>query len=102
MVGGALQLTPQIRDHFPAFHRWNGRVFMATAYIVSLAGIYMMIARHTFGSTLNRGSTLVNGLLILVCATIALRYAMAREIDTHRRWAMRLYLLVNGVWFIRI
>jgi hypothetical protein len=24
MLAGALQLIPQIRSRFPAFHRWNG------------------------------------------------------------------------------
>src|SRR5713226_8825837 len=28
MLAGALQLIPQIRSRFPAFHRWNGRFYM--------------------------------------------------------------------------
>jgi len=35
-------------------------------------------------------------------AVIALRYAIARDIDTHRRWALRTFLVVNGVWFFRV
>src|SRR5580704_11279183 len=31
MLAGAIQLVPQTRNRFPAFHRWNGRTYMLTA-----------------------------------------------------------------------
>ena len=46
--------------------------------------------------------TSLNALAILLCGCMALRYAMARKIEIHRRWAMRLYLAVSGVWFFRV
>jgi len=33
---------------------------------------------------------------------MALRYAMARDFKTHRRWALRLFLVANAAWFYRI
>jgi hypothetical protein len=39
--------------------------------------------------------------LIMLCAVMALRYAMARDFTTHRRWALRLYLVVSASLFIR-
>lgn len=33
---------------------------------------------------------------------MALRYALARRFDVHRRWALRLFLAVSGAWFIRV
>jgi len=33
---------------------------------------------------------------------MALRYALARDFKTHRRWALRLFLVVSASWFIRI
>ena len=38
----------------------------------------------------------------MVFATLALRYALARDFKTHRRWALRLFMVVNGVWFFRV
>jgi hypothetical protein len=102
-IGGTLQLIPQIRTHAPAFHRWNGRVYIVMAFATSLAGIYMIWTRDTFGGILiNDISVSLNGVLIMVFAATALRYAMARKIDVHRRWALRTFMVVSGVWFIRM
>src|SRR5438552_941848 len=32
-VGGTLQLFPQIRAYAPAFHRWNGRLYILIAFV---------------------------------------------------------------------
>lgn len=102
MLGGALQLVPQLRTLAPAFHRWNGRVYLSGAVLASVSGIYMIWFRGTVGDTTQHIGTTVNGLLVLLCAAQALRHALAREFDAHRRWALRLFLCVSGVWFFRI
>jgi tetratricopeptide (TPR) repeat protein len=33
---------------------------------------------------------------------MALRYALARDFKTHRRWALRFFLVVSASWFFRI
>jgi hypothetical protein len=33
---------------------------------------------------------------------MAWRYAVARQFETHRHWALRLFLVVSGVWFFRV
>jgi tetratricopeptide (TPR) repeat protein len=38
----------------------------------------------------------------MFCAGMALRYAMARDFTTHRRWALRLFLVASGSWFFRL
>jgi tetratricopeptide (TPR) repeat protein len=38
----------------------------------------------------------------MFCAPIALRYAMARDFTTHRRWALRLFLVASASWFFRL
>lgn len=100
--GGALQLVPQIRAKAPAFHRWNGRVFLLTVVGLSLSGFYLVWVRGSSPSTLNAVSTTLNGVLILGFAVMAWRTAVARRISVHRRWAMRLYLVSNAQWFLRI
>lgn len=44
----------------------------------------------------------LNALLILLGVVMALRFAVARDFSAHRRWALRLFLLVSGVWFFRV
>lgn len=99
---GVVQFVPAIRRRWPALHRWNGRVFMVTALVATLSGFYLTWIR---GSTLGPGSTTsisLNGLLIVVFLALAWRSALARDFTTHRRHALRAWLLVNGVWFLRI
>jgi len=44
----------------------------------------------------------LNAVLIWVFAAMALRYALARDFKTHRRWALRLFLVVSASWFYRL
>lgn len=100
--GGPLQLVPAVRERFPAFHRWLGRSYVTAAVISSLAGLYMVWARGTVGGPISEISITLDGVLILVFAAVAVRYAVARDVVRHRRWAMRLFLVASGVWFFRI
>lgn len=100
--GGTLQLVPQIRARAIGFHRWNGRVFLVTAFAMALGGLYLVWIRDSTTSMLGSVSISLNAALIMICAAMTLRYALARDIDTHRRWALRTFLMVNGVWFLRV
>jgi uncharacterized membrane protein len=100
---GPLQLIPIVRQRFPSFHRWNGRVYIATAIATCLAGFYMIWVRKAdSGNLAGDISITFDGILIILFAVVALRYALARDIVKHRRWALRLFMVVNAVWFLRI
>jgi len=101
-AAGALQLTPAVRRRWPRFHRWNGRAFLACAVIASMAGLLMVWTRQTGGDLSQHIGISFSGLLIFTFAGLAFRYALARKFDVHRRWAMRLFLVVNTGWFFRI
>ncbi|MEG3192564.1 DUF2306 domain-containing protein [Lysobacter sp. D1-1-M9] len=101
-LGGPLQLVPAVRAKAPVFHRWNGRVYLLTAVVVSVTGLFMVLTRGAVGGTVQHLSISFNAVLILVCAAMAVRYALARDFRTHRRWALRLFLVVSGVWFFRV
>jgi hypothetical protein len=100
--GGPLQLVPQIRARFPGFHHWLGRTYLLTAVTSAIAGLYLIWTRPLFGSLVTNIATSIDGVLIVVFAGIALRYAIARDIRTHRRWALRLFMVTSSVWFLRI
>jgi hypothetical protein len=100
--GGLLQIVPQLRARAPRFHRWNGRIFLVTAIALSLTGFYMVWVR---GATTNFiGSIAVTGDGVLIVAFGAIAWAMAlkRDFMSHRRWALRTWLVANGQWFFRV
>jgi len=99
-IGGPLQLIPQVRARVPVFHHWNGRVYIVSAFVASIGGLYMVWTGGAVGGLAQHIS--INAVLIMLCAAMALRYAMARKITIHRRWALRLFLVVSGVWFFRV
>ncbi len=102
MLSGAVQLVPGVRDRFPVFHRWNGRVYMLTAVTLSVAGLYMTWIRGSVGNTMLHLSSTLNAVLIWLGAGMALHYALARDFKTHRRWALRLFLVTSASWFFRL
>ncbi len=101
ILAGLIQLIPQIRERAPALHRWNGRLYILTAFSISIAGLYMMWVRGSVGDISQHLGQSLDAVLIMLCAAMALRYAMARDFKTHRRWALRLYLVVSASLFIR-
>ncbi len=101
-VGGMLQLVPQLRSRMPAFHRWNGRLYLLSGVAAALGGIYLIWVRGTVGDTSQHLATTLNGILIIAFAVMAWRYARARDFVPHRRWALRLFLVMSGVWFFRV
>jgi len=101
IVAGGLQLTPRIRNRFPLFHRWTGRFYVVTAFAISIAGLYMTWIRGSVGDLSQHLGSSLMAVLIVLCAAMALRYALARDFKTHRVWALRLYLVVSASLFIR-
>ncbi|WP_370300432.1 DUF2306 domain-containing protein [Abyssibacter sp.] len=103
VIGGALQLLPSLRRSYAGLHRWIGRGYLATASVLSLSGLYLIwVGGGTPGDVPQKLGTSFNGLLILVFATMAWRAARRRQTAFHRRWALRLFIAVSGVWFFRL
>jgi len=100
---GPLQFVPQIRNNYPAFHRFNGRIYIMTSLVISVAAIYSIWNREVIiGGFIGQIATSFDGVLIIICAIMTVRFAVARKIAIHRRWALRLFIVVSGVWFFRI
>ena len=43
-----------------------------------------------------------NGVLVFILAALAWRAAAVRNFVSHRRWALRAFVVVNGVFFLRL
>ena len=101
-LAGLMQLTPQVRAWSPTLHRYSGRAFLLTACLLALGGLWLSWVRETHLSLISGYAISINGLLILAFAALTIRHAVRREIGRHQVWAMRLFLVANGVWFLRI
>ena len=101
-IGGLLQLMTGVRRWFPWFHRWNGRVYLLSAFVMGLGALAMVWTGTRVGDLPQHVAISINAILIMLCAVMVLRHALARRFALHRRWALRLFLVVSGVWFFRI
>ena len=102
VFGGPLQLLPFLRRSVPRIHRWLGRVYVTTAVIVAAGGFAMVWTRGAVGDQIQHVSISIQTGYIIFFALLAWRYARARQFEEHRKWAMRLFMVVSGVWFFRI
>jgi hypothetical protein len=101
-LAGLAQLVPPLRRAAPALHRWTGRTFLVVACFLALGGAWMTIARGSYLSAISAVAILLDTALILAFVVLAWRAALARRFDQHRRWAMRTFMVVSGVWFLRV
>ncbi|TKT84880.1 DUF2306 domain-containing protein [Dyadobacter frigoris] len=102
VIGGPLQLIPALRAQFPRFHRLLGRIYVTIAILVASAGLFMIWTRGGIGDSTQRISISIQAIYIISFAVLAIRCARSRQLEKHRRWALRLYMVVNGVWFFRV
>ena len=101
-LAGLMQLTAPLRNWAPRLHRMSGRVFLVLAVYLALGGLWMVWGRGTRLNDIGAIASTLNTGLILVFAALTVHFAMKRDIARHRPWAMRLFMVANGVWFMRL
>jgi Predicted membrane protein (DUF2306) len=102
LLMGPVQLLSRVRARWPTLHRWVGRVSVVVAGITGAAGLGFIVVQGTIGGMpMNIGFALYGGLMVLT-AVQTIRFARAKELETHRAWALRLYALIIGSWLYRM
>lgn len=99
---GLMQPISAIRAHWPSVHRWSGRIYLLSAVLLAVGGLWQTWARGSYLNVVGAGGTTLNAFLILGAGIMALRMALAKRFAAHRRWALRLFVLASAVWFIRV
>jgi hypothetical protein len=99
---GPIQLMAVIRARWPAFHRWTGRVYASAAIITGLGGLTYIAMRGTIGGPVMSIGFAMYGALMAITAVQTVRFAMARRLERHRAWAVRLFALAIGSWLYRM
>jgi hypothetical protein len=99
---GPIQLIGQIRTKAPAVHHWIGRIYAFAALAAGLGGLTFIAVKGTVGGwPMTIGFSMYGGLMV-AAAVQTVRHAMARRIDVHRAWAIRLFTLAVGSWLYRM
>ncbi len=100
-LAGPLQFILRIRQSFPTFHRWNGRMYVTLTAIGGISGFYMIWA-HDDSSTVSHLAMSIEAFLIVLAGVLVWRKAVQRKMKQHEQWAVRLFLVASGVWFFRV
>jgi hypothetical protein len=101
-LAGLIQLLPAVRMRWPQLHRWSGRIFLITALILSLGGLWLTWVRGSYLTVTSAVAISIDALLILWFGTMAWRTARTRNLAAHRRWALRCFVAASGVWLMRV
>lgn len=101
-LSGLLQLFPAIRLRFPAFHRWNGRLFFVLGVVGAFTGMYLTWVAGLRLSDIGALGISLNGMLIPIFIALAWYTAVTKRFGAHQRFAIHSFILVNGVWFFRL
>ncbi|WP_114952461.1 DUF2306 domain-containing protein [Sphingosinicella terrae] len=99
---GPIQLIGAVRRAAPAFHRWTGRLYVASALVAGLGGLAFILAKGTIGGPVMDIGFGLYGALVVAAAIETYRHARARRLERHRAWAIRLFALAIGSWLYRM
>ncbi len=100
LVAGALNFRHSIRRARPALHRRLGETYVFSALATGLVGGYLAI--YAYGGVPNRFGFGGLALATLVTTVTAYRFAVARDLKSHRRWMIRSYAMILAAVTLRI
>lgn len=102
LVLGCIQLIRQVRENFPALHRWLGRIYVLASVLTAIGGLAFILIKGTIGGRVMDIGFAGYGLLMLLTAIETIRHARAGRMERHRAWAIRLFALAIGSWLYRM
>jgi hypothetical protein len=108
ILGGLLTLLVPLqvwhlpRERWPQVHRMSGYVLGSAAGVTGIGGLAYIIGRGTIGGFWMSLGFGLYGMLILLAAAQAIRFARHKDFVRHRRWALRFFVLAMGSWLYRV
>ncbi|GAB4044843.1 DUF2306 domain-containing protein [Spirosoma litoris] len=102
LILGSIQLIDSVRVRYPAIHRWIGRVYITACLLAAVGGSAFILAKGTIGGPVMSIGFGLYGVLMLIAAIETYRHVVAKNLDRHQTWALRLYALAIGSWLYRM
>ena len=99
---GPVQLISAVRLRWPRLHRWIGWISAPAAIATGLGGLAFIALRGTVGGPVMSFAFGLYGVLVVLSGVQTIRHAVARRLEVHRAWAIRLFALAIGSWLYRM
>lgn len=112
-VLGAFQFSAGLRQRWPRWHRWAGRVLLPTGLVVALSGLWMTLT-FPWAAADNVAvyvARLLAGAGMLASLVQSVRALLRRKYSLHGEWMIRAYAIGMGAgtqvlthlpWFILV
>jgi uncharacterized membrane protein len=100
LLAGPFQFRRRLRERHFAFHRALGKLYIASAIVGGLGGLYMAQFSAS-GTVSDLGFTLL-ALGVLFTTTIAFMRILNGDVQSHREWMTRSYALVFSAITLRL
>jgi len=101
MVLGPFQFGQSIRARHLQWHRWNGRIFVATGFIIGISALVMSFTMQSIGGVNQAAATILFGSFFLFALSKAFWHIRRREVALHRQWMIRAFAIGLAVATIR-
>lgn len=100
LIIGPFQLTNIF--YKTCIHKYTGCLYIIGAFLAAIGGLLFMSLNGTVGGNPMTIPFTIYGLLVLLCATMVTYFALKRDIDSHRYWAFRMYMIGSASVFYRV
>lgn len=100
MLLGPLQFARRLRSRKPRLHRWTGRVFLVSGFLIGVTALVMSPQMAIGGTNETAATMLFAGifLLSLIKAYLSIRRG---NVALHREWMIRAFAIGSAVATIR-
>ncbi|MFD2872241.1 DUF2306 domain-containing protein [Mucilaginibacter ximonensis] len=99
---GPFQFIPQIRRSYLSYHRFAGWLFIAAAFVIGCSALALPFVIKLIGGFNEGAATVFFGFIFLLYAFNAIRSVVKKDIDAHREWMIRTFILGLAVVTIRL
>ena len=97
---GSVQMFPKLRNKYKHLHRWLGRCYAIAVLIAGVSGLIIAVSAQ--GGIVAQTGFGFLAVAWLLTTTMAVKYAVHRNIGLHRRWIIRSFALTFAAVTLRI
>lgn len=102
LTSGPSQLIQKIRNKYPKFHRYNGRVYIFGCILASIGGLLYIFSVGTVGGYQMDIAFTLYGIVLFINSIMAITRARQKNFKSHREWALRTFWVGIGSAIYRI